>query len=125
MNVLWQLKTGRESYLSEIHVKTGTTWRCYLDTGVRNREFNEISLSLQVRLLREAQLWPKVEKLVFLYCSWGSHSRYSGVVCHSLLQGTTFCQKSTTMTCLPWVALHGMACSFIELCRPLRLDKAV
>ena len=29
------------------------------------------------------------------------------------------------MTCLSWVVLHGMAHSFIELCKPLRLDKAV
>ena len=25
----------------------------------------------------------------------------------------------STMTCLPWVDLHGMACSFIELFKPL------
>ena len=29
------------------------------------------------------------------------------------------------MTCLSWVVLHGMAHSFIELCKPLCLDKAV
>ena len=29
------------------------------------------------------------------------------------------------MTCLPWVALHSMAHSFIELHKPLRHDKAV
>ena len=31
----------------------------------------------------------------------------------------------STMTCLSWVALHGMAHSFIELCKPLCHDKAV
>ena len=30
-----------------------------------------------------------------------------------------------TMTCLSWVALHGIAHSFIELCKPLRPDKVV
>ena len=30
----------------------------------------------------------------FLYSSWGSHSKYAGVVCQSLLQGITFCQHS-------------------------------
>ena len=30
----------------------------------------------------------------FLYSSWGSHSKYTGVVCHSLLQWLTFCQNS-------------------------------
>ena len=31
----------------------------------------------------------------------------------------------STMTCLSWVALHGMAHSFIELCRPLCHDREV
>ena len=30
-----------------------------------------------------------------------------------------------TMTCLSWVALHGMAHIFIELCKPLHHDKVV
>ena len=30
----------------------------------------------------------------FSYCSWGSHSKNSGSVCHSLLQWTTFCENS-------------------------------
>ena len=54
----------------------------------------------------------------FSYCSWGSQGKNSAVVCHSLLQWTVFCQNST-MTCLSWVALQGMAHSCIEL------DKAV
>ena len=29
----------------------------------------------------------------FSYCSWGSRGRNTGVVCHSLLQWTTCCQK--------------------------------
>ena len=33
----------------------------------------------------------------FSYCSWGSQGKNTEVVCHSLLQWTTFCQ-----TCLPW-----------------------
>ena len=41
------------------------------------------------------------------------------MVCHSLLQWTTFFSELSTMTHLSWVALHGMAHSFIEL------DKAV
>ena len=31
----------------------------------------------------------------------------------------------STMTCLSWVALHGMAHSFIELCKPLCHDREV
>ena len=30
----------------------------------------------------------------FSYCSWGSQGKNTEVVCHSLLQGTTFCQTS-------------------------------
>ena len=54
----------------------------------------------------------------FSYCSWGSQGKNTEVVCHSLLQWTTFCQTSP-----PWpVQLgwpHGAWLSFIEL------DKAV
>ena len=57
----------------------------------------------------------------FSYCSRGSHSKNTGVVYHCLLQWTMFCQNSP----LSWVALHGMAHSFIELHKPLHQDKAV
>ena len=54
----------------------------------------------------------------FSYCSWGSQGNSTEVVCHSLLQWTTFCQTS-----LPWpIRLgwpHTAWLSFIEL------DKAV
>ena len=50
----------------------------------------------------------------FSYCSWDSQGKNTEVVCHSLLQWTTFCQTS-----LPWPVHLGwphMAClSFIEL----------
>ena len=50
--------------------------------------------------------------------SWGSPGKSTGVVCH-FLQWTLFCHNSLHITCLSWVALHGMAHSFIELCKPL------
>ena len=54
----------------------------------------------------------------FSYCSWGSQGKNTEVVCHSLLQWTTFCQSSP-----PWpVRLgwpHTAWLSFTEL------DKAV
>ena len=31
---------------------------------------------------------------IFLYSSWDSHSKYTGVLCHSLLLWITFCQNS-------------------------------
>ena len=33
--------------------------------------------------------------------------------------------KHSAISCLSWVALHGMAHSVIELCKPLHHDKAV
>ena len=38
----------------------------------------------------------------FSYCSWGSQGKNSEVVCHSLLQWTTFCQTSP-----PWPVRLG------------------
>ena len=39
----------------------------------------------------------------FSYCSWGSQGRHTEVVCHSLLQRTTFCQNSPPWpVCLGW-----------------------
>ena len=50
----------------------------------------------------------------FSYCSWGSQGKNTEVVCHSLLQWTTFCQTSP-----PWPARLGWPyrawLSFIEL----------
>ena len=46
-----------------------------------------------------------------------SQGKNAEVVCHSLLQWTTFCQKSPPWQ--SWVALHGLAHCFIEL------DKAI
>ena len=54
----------------------------------------------------------------FSYCSWGSQGKNTEVVCHSLLQWTTFCQTSPPWpTHLGWP--HRAWLSFIEL------DKAV
>ena len=52
------------------------------------------------------------------YCSWGSQGKNTEVVCHSLLQWTTFCQTSPPCPIRlgwPYLAWH----SFIEV------DKAV
>ena len=52
------------------------------------------------------------------YCSWGSQGKNTEVVCHSLLQWTTFCQTSPPCPiCLGWH--HTPWLSFIGL------DKAV
>ena len=69
--------------------------------------------------------WPGGSSFVaFSYSSWGSHGKYTGVVCHSLLQWIMFCQDST-MTRLSWVALPSMVHSFIELSKPLCHNRTV
>ena len=55
--------------------------------------------------------------LAFSSCSWGSHSKNTGVVCHSLLQWTTLSELST-MIHPSWVAQHSMAHSFIGYASP-------
>ena len=50
----------------------------------------------------------------FSYCSWGSQGKNAEVVCHSLLQWTTFCQNSPPWpVCLGWLYMTWL--SFIEL----------
>ena len=50
----------------------------------------------------------------FSYCSWGSQGKNIEVVCHSLLQWTTFCQTSPPWSaCLGWPHMSWL--SFIEL----------
>ena len=56
----------------------------------------------------------------FSYCSWGSQGRNTEVVCHSFPSPVDhILSELSTMTRPSWVALRGMAHSFIEL------DKAV
>ena len=43
-----------------------------------------------------------INHFAFSYCSWGSQGQNTEVVCHFLLQWTTFCQTSP-----PWPAHHG------------------
>ena len=54
----------------------------------------------------------------FSYCSWGSQGKNTEVVCHSLLQWTTFCQTSP-----PWPARLGWP--HTDWLRFTDLDKAV
>ena len=54
----------------------------------------------------------------FTYCSWGSQGKNTEVACYSLLQWTTLCQTSPTMTCPSCVAPQTWL-GFTEL------DKAV
>ena len=52
-------------------------------------------------------------KNAFSYCSWGSQGKNTEVVCHSLLQWTTFSQNSPPRpVCLGWLYMAWF--SFID-----------
>ena len=52
------------------------------------------------------------------YCSWGSQGKNTEVVCHSLLQWTTFCQTSP-----PWPTHRGLKLKKVgKTTRPFRYD---
>ena len=55
----------------------------------------------------------------FSYCSWGSPGTNTEVVCHSLLQWTTFCQTSP-----PWLVCLGLP-YMLWLSSSIELNKAV
>ena len=63
---------------------------------------------------RCTKMWFSYTYIFFSYCSWGSQGKNTEVVCHSLLQWTTFCQTPP-----PWPARPGWPhtawLSFIEL----------
>ena len=61
----------------------------------------------------EIYLYPCTSFFAFSYCSWGSECKNARVVCHPLLQWTTFCQNSPPRPIhLEWpytACLQGMA----------------
>ena len=59
----------------------------------------------------------------FLYCSWGSCGKNTAMVAFPPPADHILSELST-MTPPSWVALHGMAHSFTELCKSLCHDKA-
>ena len=59
----------------------------------------------------------------FPYCPWGSLGKDTGVDCHFLFQWATFCQNSSLWPVYLGWNLHGMAHSFIELCKPLTITR--
>ena len=53
---------------------------------------------------------------IFLYCSWGSCSKNTGMVCHFLPECTTFCQTSSLRpislewSCMAWL-ITSLSCT--------------
>ena len=54
----------------------------------------------------------KTFTILLPYCLWGSQDKNTGVVCHSFSSGPRFV---TTLRYPSWVALCGMAYSFLKL----------
>ena len=51
----------------------------------------------------------------FSYCSWGSQSKNTEVVCHSILQMTTFCLNSPTWSVhVGWPYMAWLICHWIS-----------
>jgi len=77
-----------------------------------------------VQLLSCDQLFAIPLAADFSYCSWHFQARnWSGLPFSSPVDHVL--SELFPRTCLSWVALHGMAHGFIELCKPLSQDKAV
>ena len=53
-----------------------------------------IKMNISQPLMNFTTLALKGPNLFFPYCSWCSQGKKTEVVCHSLLQWTTFCQNS-------------------------------
>ena len=65
-------------------------------------------------------------KCVFLYTNSNANVHTHTHTCRHILHFYLHCMSEpSTVTYLSWVALHSMAHSFIELCKPVRHDKAV
>ena len=72
----------------------------------RNLESPWMNLFIISSSNQQPPFWMKLNSL-FLCYSWGSPDKNTGVVCHSVLQWTTFCQNSLLWPIhlgLPWVA---------------------
>ena len=94
------------------------TGRCFLFDSVSSF-FLELFLHSSPVVYWHLLTWEvhiSASYLAFSYCSWCSQGRSTEVVCHSLLQ---WHHELSTMTHPPWVALHGLAYSFIELDKTL------
>ena len=65
---------------------------------------------------------PTLYHFAFSCCSWGSRARMLQWLAIPSSSGPRFVR---TRSHLSWVALHSMAYSFTELCKPLCHDKAV
>ena len=96
---------------------TSTTGRCFL-FGSISSFFLELFIHFSPVAFGYLPTWGvdlSVSYLfAFSYCSWGSQSKNTEVVCHSPLQWTMFCQNSPPRpVCLGWPYMAWL--SFIEL----------
>ena len=79
---------------------------CFILSGAVSRMPSGIALcSLPVAYWAPSDLGvhlPVSSLFAFSYCSWSSPGKNTGVVCHSLLEWTMFCQNSSILGGLAW-----------------------
>ena len=87
----------------------GITLPDFIQYYKMNRNSNSIALaqkqiygSMGQKSAQKRTHTPTHNFSAFSYCSWGSQGKNTEVVCHSLLQWTTFCQTSP-----PWPVRLG------------------
>ena len=97
-----------QTLLPSLVTSTAGSWFCF---GSIPSFFLELFLHTPTNLGNSSF---SVLYFAFSHCSWGSQGKNTEVVCHSLIQWTTFCQTSA-----PWpICLgspHKLWLSFIEL----------
>ena len=92
---------------SAVPIRWSKYWSFSFSISPSNEYSGLISLKIGWWYIEHLQTWGTHFLVLYLfgplYSSWGSHGKYTGVVCHSLLQRIMFCQNSPVRpVCLRW-----------------------
>ena len=86
----WILLSSSHISITECHFCSGPATSCFL--GLLVVLLSSSPVAYWGPLLTQGTHLLVSYLFVLLYSSWGSHSKYAGVVCYSLLQWIMFCQ---------------------------------